>query len=389
MPTSRFAGPCIVACALLGCTDRSAPPVEAVIDTVQGVIRVANPADSRWSPDEHWELRETLRIGSVEARPGEFFTNVLMTPVLGQDGSIYVLEHSNPRVAVFDRTGTFVGQISRGGRGPGELSSPTGVMWDAYGRLWIADAWGAAYKIFSKDGQFLESRTRPVTVVSRRQHPLSLAPDGGIVDEASDGPMLYMLHVDSATGAVDTVARARRPDRPSALSARPSVRGSAISQVARSYLPSLQWAYAPNGSHWVTRTDSLRLLNIDENGDTLRIVETSHREASYTPDEENLISEAVSESGLSRDELGVSKEIVSGLHVLSDGHLLVQIAENEGSSTVFDVFDPEGRYLGELDVGFRIAFNSLFTTTGDTLLAVTTDSLDVPYVVRSVIDRRR
>jgi hypothetical protein len=71
------------------------------------------------------------------------------------------------------------------------------------------------------------------------------------------------------------------------------------------------------------------------------------------------------------------------------GFLWVMPDVSEGEmSRRFDIFDPEGRYLGratsDVPLGWRTP-----VFRGDTVYAVITDSLDVPYVVRARIERSR
>jgi hypothetical protein len=80
--------------------------------------------------------------------------------------------------------------------------------------------------------------------------------------------------------------------------------------------------------------------------------------------------------------------LVQAIRVLGDGHLLVQIAEEfDAPGHNFDVFDPEGLFLGTLRTDLMIEPGAGIDFRGDTLVAVTVGTLDVPYVVRAVIQR--
>ena len=73
---------------------------------------------------------------------------------------------------------------------------------------------------------------------------------------------------------------------------------------------------------------------------------------------------------------------------MADGHILVQIAdEMNAPGHVLDVFDSSGVFLGSLDLGFSILNRSEVALRGDTLFAVTLDDLDIPSVVKLVIQR--
>lgn len=68
--------------------------------------------------------------------------------------------------------------------------------------------------------------------------------------------------------------------------------------------------------------------------------------------------------------------------------MLVQIAgEMKAQTPILDVFDPDGRFMGSIDLGFPLQTNALHAFKGDTLAVVTLGELDVPYVVKAVIRR--
>ncbi len=70
------------------------------------------------------------------------------------------------------------------------------------------------------------------------------------------------------------------------------------------------------------------------------------------------------------------------------GYLWVQmIAENEKEARLFDVFDPAGRYLGEVLAPFPVDFNPAPIFRDGYMYAVTEDELEVPFMVRARIAR--
>jgi len=60
-------------------------------------------------------------------------------------------------------------------------------------------------------------------------------------------------------------------------------------------------------------------------------------------------------------------------------------AEQQG--TFFDVFDPEGTYLGQLHTDVDVWRYAQLIIRGDNIYTVATDELDVQYVVRIRIIR--
>lgn len=57
------------------------------------------------------------------------------------------------------------------------------------------------------------------------------------------------------------------------------------------------------------------------------------------------------------------------------------------TTRMFDVFDPEGRYLGPVRMPFVLRRSPEPVVRGDFLYGVVFDELDVPYVVKARIVR--
>ena len=85
-----------------------------------------------------------------------------------------------------------------------------------------------------------------------------------------------------------------------------------------------------------------------------------------------MIAEGLKEAGISRDDMELVRPVVDAIHVMDDGHILIGIVEKVGEATsTFDVFDPEGIFLGTLDLGFVIPGRNIPAIVGDTIIAVT------------------
>ncbi|MGH7573797.1 MAG: hypothetical protein ACREM1_01525 [Longimicrobiales bacterium] len=67
--------------------------------------------------------------------------------------------------------------------------------------------------------------------------------------------------------------------------------------------------------------------------------------------------------------------------ILDDADYLWVRLVTHDDTVVFDIFDPEGRYLGAVDAPRELTAITP-VIHGDRFYAVVTDSLDIPYVVR-------
>ena len=90
-----------------------------------------------------------------------------------------------------------------------------------------------------------------------------------------------------------------------------------------------------------------------------------------------------------RGRIPDAKPAVQGFFVTDDGYLWVSATRADTSETnrVFEIFDPEGRYLGELRLPFAMLSNPAPLLGRDRIVAVTQDEFGVPYIVRARIVR--
>jgi DNA-binding beta-propeller fold protein YncE len=113
--------------------------------------------------------------GKAGAADGQF--NQPNDVVVGPDGSIYVSDGhdaqgmttaaaiaeglkrgATSRISKFTADGKFIKAWGKIGVRHGEFRTPHALMFDAKGRLWVADRGNHRLEIFDKDGNYLESR---------------------------------------------------------------------------------------------------------------------------------------------------------------------------------------------------------------------------------------
>ena len=385
----------VIAWLSAACAGDSAPRVSAEVDTIDGVVVVRNGPAGLWRESEKWQVVQEFRVGRVSGATDEDLTTPRNNSVsLGPNGQIFVLEFSTDRIVVFSGEGEFVRSFGRPGEGPGDLDGPMGMAWDGTGRLWVAAGFNGRYHLFDSTGVFQRSMRRPVRLVNRIQHPLLWEETGTLIDETvtSTGPsMVLFLRVDTLGQVVDTASLLAQPPRfrTGLPGISTMIRGrDAFRYLARHYLASGRWSMAPDGTVWSAMNGRLRLVKTDSNGDTLRIVETSHRPESFDRRDREAISKGLAEAGLSRQDVELVRPLVSEIYLMDDGHILVGIFEQVGEDpSTFDVFNPEGFFLGTIDLGITIPRRNRPALVGDTLVVVSPGLLDVPFLVRLTIRR--
>ncbi len=380
----------VLACLTAACGGDADPRVTAQVDTVGGVVAVRN-GPGLWRDSERWQVVEKFRVGGSQwgENPAEelgYSRGVSVT--LGPNGGIFVVEMATSRVLVFNGDGGFVRSFGRAGEGPGEFRNPTAMAWDGAGRLWVGDFDGR-YHVFDSTGAFQKTVGGPFRYFARLQHPLLWEAEGTLVEEIGQEGMVLYLRVDTLGHLVDTAAvvptsgRTRDPESRRLL---PGWRAARF--VLNHYRANHRWSLAPDGTIWSASSGQLRLVRTGPRGDTLRVVETSHRPAEFDARDRAVIAEGLAEAGIPRGDIELVRPVVDAIHVLDDGHIMVGIVEKVGEPTsTFDVFDPEGFFLGTVDLGFAMPNQNIPAIVGDTIVAVTPGDLDLPYLVRATIKR--
>lgn len=359
----------------------------AVVDTIDSVIVTTNGAEGAWSQAERWDVTEQFRVGAADGPAETTFYGPLASVTVGPLGNIYVLEAQGSEIKVFAPDGTFLRTFGRAGRGPGELSAPVAMGWDSMQRLWIADGFNGRYTLFDTSGSFVKTVPRTARAQARFQHALVFDDSGTFIDEASDGVSISFFRVDTVGTVLESLAPLDH-----IVARRSGVRSIIPPDADRTllrYRSTDVWNLAPDGSLWFAESGALRYVHRAPSGDTVRTIEASHRDASVDWETQQAIEREYERIGLDPSDYPIARPLNQSIYALEDGHLLVQIEDEMGAyGRVFDVYDPDGRFLGPVDFGFRISPRSIPAFLGDTIIAIAvTDDLDIPYLVRATIKR--
>ena len=391
--------------AVCACDGRGPPPItELTFDTLaDGSVVVSNPPQGLWdaNPDTRWRLVESLRIGTATAAGPDAFGNAYSV-TLDALGRLWIVDSQANEVRVFDGDGRFVRTIGGRGEGPAEFMGIDRVRHGPNGEMWVGDDGLDRYEIFDtagtriggqrdvtrfggvwRNGVFLaydwiEESDRYVYRIYRRGANGRLEPDGRVFELPEDPPDPPMMEFKDGGATLTTPA----PFTPQ----RWRVVGHDLD---------IWWSdgYDLGGRYEV--------LHIDlESGRTLRRVLRQYEPVA--------ISEAVRVAAVQaelesvrhdRDIPGAKHpppEAMSavprvyppfeGFYLSGDGTPWVRRSLGDGV-VGFDVFDSEGRFLGQPEVPAGFANMSVQLITGDRMYVIDTDELGVDHVVRLEILR--
>jgi hypothetical protein len=331
-------------------------------------------------------LVETMVIGTSSREGPDLFAQI-QNVTLGPQGEVFVLDSAAPRIRVFDTRGRCLYQVGRDGEGPGETRLPIACAVADDGSFRILDMPLNRITSFAAGGSFIG--TRPIS--GNRMLALNSAdfdPLSGI---------LFLVHLDFR------------------------VSGTVISRLNPSegemqeYLKMEDWPLQPNGSRALfypiaagpggllavgdgTSTYEIRIYSPD--GHLLRTLGRNVERTNKTADE-IAFEEAAATRGaaLARRESGgrsaPPRPVINPLKPFfygyalgfdKTGRLWVNTGRGDVSRTVFDLFDPEGVFLGEVTTPRMIR---PFDLRGERLVGAGFTEEGVPVVTLYHIQRTR
>lgn len=374
----------LISIAACGSGDRGRANDHTVVDTLPGgTIVVRNSDRGRWTDVDAWRLEETVRLGDEGEGP-ELFGEIAGLE-LGPDGSVYVLERQAKEVRAFAPDGRFVRAIGRQGSGPGEFRDPIAIRLDPSGRLWVVDPGNSRYTVFGQDGELVATHLRPIAGYAM-PWPGQIDRDGRLYDRSflPTEERVVIVRFDSAMVPRDTMQLPPAP-RQETFELQ---RGNSRTFVSVPFTPRARWEIDIEGRVWYALSSDYRFLLLGQDGDTSRIIERSHRRLPVTADDRAAALQRLewftSDGGrLDESRIPAEQPAISLFHVADDGFLWVRPTRPRGAEGVhFDVFDPDGRYLGAVISDQRISSYPPPRITSETFLGVVVDELDVASVVR-------
>jgi len=382
---------------LLACSaSRGATTWGGSIDTLpSGTVVVTNPAAGLWDSSTAWRVVEEGRIGTLEGDGPDLFGEVSALEV-DAEGRIYVLEGQALELRVFDRAGRHVRTIGRKGGGPGEFASPIGMAWGPGGHLWIPDPQNTRISVLDTAGNLVRSHRMAGGWVIN-PWPGGFDTRGGFYNfvpaPSPDGFAIKIVRFDTALTALDTLTPPRWTG-PENFFEFVSPDGSSRMQTSVPFTPGLDWALTPDGDFWFVLTGPYELYRVSGKGDTARKVSKPFAEVPVSgEDVDSALAglEWFTRQGgkVDRSRIPGVKPAVRSLLVADDGHIWIEpnTADRSDRGRLYEVFDPDGRYLGPLRLPFALAEYPPPVIRGALLVGVTRDELDVPYVVRARIEK--
>jgi hypothetical protein len=331
----------------------------------------------------------------------------------GPAGDVYVVDMQVPALRVYNRDGVYQATIGRRGEGPGEYTQPDGLAVLSDGRLVLRDPRLGRLTVYAADGTLVDTWSVPAGFfagIPVYRDTADVVWSFVLLEPDLMDMVIGLARLESDGTVRDTVVAPTFRYEPPTLVAR-AENAVVINQVP--FFPRELWTVSHMG-YFVAGVSTSYAFTLDRPGSPLR-VERVVEPVPVAPAEGRQARARVTASlrrtapGWTWDgpDVPTQKPAYQALHVGTDGRVWVQTTEaaverpnedhdpNDPGSfptrweepIAFDVFEPDGRYLGRVEIpdGFAAFPEPVFGT--DHVLAVMRDELDVERVVRFRIER--
>ena len=370
----------ISSCAQQGVVEPAEGTWVVTITTEGAVTTVVNESGSVWGGTA--TLVEEASIG-VEFGDDPYMLGRVSSVAASSD-HIYVIDGQVPALRVYDWNGNFLHDLGHEGEGPGEFRYPTGVGVDGAGRVWLHDQISTRIVVFAPSGEVAATLNLGGMRISGEIQSIVVTADGhgyvfdivrpGESSAAQSAARLIMrpFGIDGTAGEPIEIPRADNPAGLEAHRADGLIRFTNVPFHAGSVT-----ALAPTRAVLAGFADTYR-FDIRRPADARTVVERTWNPVAVLPGEAAAHEQAVIRymRDLSPDwvwddpAIPTTKQAFSRFVPAASGEIWVvrpgpatfdpdceeDSYELDGEAhcwpeqRIIDVFDAEGRYLGEVSV---------------------------------------
>ena len=345
-----------------------------------GVLHIMNGTESSQGT-ETIKLEEVWRAGGED---GDDFFGLISQVVLGDDGTIYLLDTRLSEVPVYSPEGERLGTLSREGEGPGETRNPSDMLMMPDGNLGLVQSFPG--KIVTVD---LEGN-----------------PAGDFQPKLDDGSFLSFKDcLTNVDGQVTVSGRTFKQPTPTtglqtnfvsnfALDGTEIVRLTQVENemdfanfnVKEDEQPDIDYrkvVVGPDGRVYISKSRNQYLIEVyGTDGSLDRIIEREYEHRPRTDVEykrvKTMADAQVARMPGARFEVSKTEPDIAVLRFGSDGHLWVTSSRSgfeqpAGQVATYDVFDADGHFIKEVVVKTEGdgMDDRLFWTSDDSAILIT------------------
>lgn len=341
-----------------------------------------------WKAGQEWRLVPEVRIGSVDGDEAYTFPMVVGL-VLDDLDRVWVADRLEQNIRVFDSRGTHVRTIGRKGSGPGEFQSISGITRTPDGNVLVLDFGNMRFSVLDTTGALVATHPRSamasITPWPGRYDSQGQLYDVDMVRLGRSAGRDAVVRLDPAFQPVDTFALPEFEVQTFEIS-RQQGDNRDVSRVNVPFSASQIWRIDAEGQVWIAVTDRYRIQRHSFDGAAGQVVEREFTPLPVTASDRRRVlgyyEDFVKKGGrIDESRIPRTQPVLNSFFFDDEGRLWVQPSYAAGEPPVLDVFEPTGRYLGQVQVPPRFSVGAGPVVRGNRMVAVTTDDDVVPSVV--------
>lgn len=307
----------------------------------EGEITIVKNPKEPLHKDNIISLKEELAIGGAEAQ-GNFALAVVRSLAVDDAENIYVLDEKDIQIKVFDKNGNFIRMFGQRGQGPGDLNNPSRVVIDKFKNALMVKNGPLGLSFFGLDGKFLQTITNNDT---RQTQWAEVDSHGNIFMSMVD--VLDMEHRRQVLKKSDPK-----------MTSISEIKSVTLSSAYELMAPFAFWTLDCKDSVIFGFPKEYEIEIIGAHNKTVKKIVKEYIPVEVSPEEKARYTQRLKEVRLSPDMMSkmfVSKYYSAYANFLTDdnGWLFVANWERAGKDYVYDVFDPEGRYMAKFTPPYK------------------------------------
>ena len=387
---------------LVACTSRDSRLATAVTDTLPGgIVRVISSAPTGWADANGWKLVELPTIQPAQGSAGEMINPSSIA--VDDQQRLYVADEKPTNIKVFDSTGGLVRIIGNEGDGPGEFRSA--YMAIRKNRLLVHDPAASRTSLFDTSGTLL----RTFHSVGRYFAPVALDAAGRAVlplifrigpaqEAAARTRAFYFVRFDSLGSLLDTLSAPQLTEEHSWVVKQGN---TGIFATMVPFAPRTITGFGQDSGLVYGASSDFTIMRLQAGRDTTFLMSRAWTAPSI-PDSvrtdtveamvKNYANAQVDEISLRNafhaDEVPKTGPSFSRLIVDDRGNTWA-LQSLGGDSTRFDIFSPDGSWLGPVVVPEAMSPYGPFAIHGGIVYVETEDKDGFPVVRRWLVQDRR
>jgi hypothetical protein len=350
-------------------------PQRAPVETLSNPDTPVPPAGKR----KKLVFEEELSIGQTEGDEN-YMLGALVYFNIDEQGNFYVTDFDKKCILKYDQAGEYVRTIGRQGQGPGEFQGPSIARFDKEGNIYVTDLANRRISFFSQQGEFLRQLLVPgfyedlyITASGAYVANLSspIKSDAGQAFRVIDGLFNDMLELMIAFDDRENIYELPTGQNSAAFA---RYIAGMVSRIA--FKPVPRHVLATDGTIYFGYPEEYAIDVYSPEGHKVKTIKREYTPIRVRAKDKEYFEATVVRPALARTgrpspeseiqeaigfiEYPANKPPYQSFYLMENGWLVVLVEYAAGEYSLFDIFDENGRYIGQFKTNCPLHDGLLF-----------------------------